>query len=243
MEIKKICRTEPTPKIIPKPDDQEKEVIEIPEDVIVIEPDYPPYIDKDGYIHAYRNGRYEKTGMSLVGPEGKQGDAFTFDDFTECQLALLRGPEGKPGKDGQFSMEDYEKIKAFLKIPKCLCELQQDSKHQTVSQEEKDKWNSFATRLDELRISVAEMKQKLDETIALHMSISADTITRQAQRIYELTSSLQELQYAYEQLTQEFSEEIDPTVKTWAKIGNITVPTDAGVYDLENSDIDVIVNS
>ena len=43
---------------------------------------------------------------SIIGPKGDQGDAFTYEDFTEAQLAALTGPQGpigpagNPGDDG-----------------------------------------------------------------------------------------------------------------------------------------------
>ena len=43
---------------------------------------------------------------SIIGPKGDQGDAFTYEDFTEAQLAALTGPQGpvgpagNPGEDG-----------------------------------------------------------------------------------------------------------------------------------------------
>lgn len=35
-----------------------------------------------------------------VGPQGPKGDPFTYDDFTEAQLASLKGPQGERGEQG-----------------------------------------------------------------------------------------------------------------------------------------------
>ena len=38
----------------------------------------------------------------LKGPKGDKGDAFTFEDFTEEQLAQLQGRDGEPGPSGVY---------------------------------------------------------------------------------------------------------------------------------------------
>ena len=55
------------------------------------------------------------------GPQGPKGDAFTFEDFTEEQLAALKGADGAPGKDGEqgpkgdaFKYEDFTETQLEL---------------------------------------------------------------------------------------------------------------------------------
>ena len=47
-----------------------------------------------------------------TGAQGPKGDPFTYEDFTEEQLAALTGPQGEPGKDGtSFTVKDrYETL-------------------------------------------------------------------------------------------------------------------------------------
>ena len=60
------------------------------------------------------------------GEPGTRGDAFTYDDFTEEQLAALKGPKGDPGTPGEpgqkgdaFTYDDFtEEQLAALKGPK-----------------------------------------------------------------------------------------------------------------------------
>lgn len=52
----------------------------------------------DIYIYSATKG-WVNNG-ALQGAKGDKGDAFTYDDFTEEQLAALVGPEGAAGKDG-----------------------------------------------------------------------------------------------------------------------------------------------
>lgn len=42
-----------------------------------------------------------------VGPKGDKGDPFTYDDFTEEQLAGLVGPAGKDGSNGKDGQDGY----------------------------------------------------------------------------------------------------------------------------------------
>lgn len=46
-----------------------------------------------------RNGQQGQQGPP--GPRGEKGDAFTYDDFTEEQLAALTGPQGPRGEKGE----------------------------------------------------------------------------------------------------------------------------------------------
>ena len=53
-----------------------------------------------------------KGETGATGPQGPKGDPFTYEDFTEEQLAALTGPQGEPGKDGtSFTVKDrYETL-------------------------------------------------------------------------------------------------------------------------------------
>ena len=42
----------------------------------------------------------EKGDTGATGPQGEKGDAFTYADFTEAQLAALKGQQGDPGPAG-----------------------------------------------------------------------------------------------------------------------------------------------
>lgn len=42
-----------------------------------------------------------------TGPAGKDGKAFAYEDFTEAQLALLKGPKGEPGIPGKGVQSDW----------------------------------------------------------------------------------------------------------------------------------------
>lgn len=76
-----------------------------PGDLVFFE-DYEVY--KISIVGQYR-AAIDRLG-SIIGPKGDQGDAFTYEDFTEAQLAALTGPQGpvgptgNPGEDG-FSPE------------------------------------------------------------------------------------------------------------------------------------------
>ena len=59
---------------------------------------------KGYYLSAYAiavkygfTGTEEQWLASLVGPKGDKGEAFTYEDFTEEQLAALKGADGKDG--------------------------------------------------------------------------------------------------------------------------------------------------
>ena len=52
------------------------------------------------WLAAGNTGTVDDYLASLTGPPGPQGDAFTYDDFTEEQLEGLEGPVGPPGPAG-----------------------------------------------------------------------------------------------------------------------------------------------
>ena len=52
------------------------------------------------WLAAGNTGTQDDYLASLIGPPGPQGDAFTYDDFTEEQLEGLEGPVGPPGPAG-----------------------------------------------------------------------------------------------------------------------------------------------
>lgn len=58
---------------------------------------------KDGYTPVkgvdYFDGAPGKDGVD--GKDGEKGDPFTYEDFTEEQLAALKGADGKDGADGE----------------------------------------------------------------------------------------------------------------------------------------------
>lgn len=52
----------------------------------------------------------DKGETGEVGPKGDKGDAFTYEDFTEEQLAALKGPKGDkgdPGESGEAGKSAY----------------------------------------------------------------------------------------------------------------------------------------
>lgn len=69
-------------------------------------------------LHVMTNGVWTNIG-DISGPQGPKGDAFTFQDFTEEELASLKGetgPEGPKGPKGEpFKYEDFieEQLKAL----------------------------------------------------------------------------------------------------------------------------------
>lgn len=86
--------------------------------------DLPPDASNgDAYVvgrelHVMTNGVWTNIG-DISGPQGPKGDAFTFQDFTEEELASLKGetgPEGPVGPKGDpFKHEDFteEQLKAL----------------------------------------------------------------------------------------------------------------------------------
>ena len=71
----------------------------------------------DIYIYDERKQDWVNHGR-LQGAKGEKGDPFTYDDFTEEQLAALKGEPGTPGKDGYTPVKgkdyfDGEKGKPF----------------------------------------------------------------------------------------------------------------------------------
>ena len=44
------------------------------------------------------------------GPQGPQGEAFTYEDFTPEQLEALTGPQGEPGDDYVLTSQDKDEI-------------------------------------------------------------------------------------------------------------------------------------
>ena len=46
-----------------------------------------------------------------AGPQGERGEAFTYSDFTEEQLAALRGPVGPQGIQGEVGPAGYTPIR------------------------------------------------------------------------------------------------------------------------------------
>ena len=72
---------------------------------------YTPIIDAEGNLSwvASIEDMEDIAAVNIMGPEGKQGEtgpqgergeAFTYEDFTEEQLAALVGPAGKDGAKG-----------------------------------------------------------------------------------------------------------------------------------------------
>ena len=87
-----------------------------------------PYIGENGnwYIWDIKEQKYVDSGFSSKGEQGKQGEQgepFTYEDFTEEQLELLRGPQGIQGEQGEkgekgdpFKYEDFtpEQLESLL---------------------------------------------------------------------------------------------------------------------------------
>ena len=53
----------------------------------------------------------DKENYMLLASKGDNGDAFTYEDFTEEQLALLKGEKGDPFEYGDFTSEQIEELK------------------------------------------------------------------------------------------------------------------------------------
>lgn len=47
---------------------------------------------------------------SITVCKGEKGDAFTYEDFSEEQLASLQGPQGEPGQDYVLTEDDKTEI-------------------------------------------------------------------------------------------------------------------------------------
>lgn len=58
---------------------------------------YPKIVEGYWYVYDPDEDTWASTGIRA---EGEQGDAFTYDDFTEEQLAALTGPQGPKGDKG-----------------------------------------------------------------------------------------------------------------------------------------------
>lgn len=68
-------------------------------------------IDLTGYATKEEvNSAIEEIEL-LQGPKGDKGDAFTYEDFTEEQLAALQGPAGRDGANGLDGQDGYTPIK------------------------------------------------------------------------------------------------------------------------------------
>lgn len=59
-----------------------------------------PYVNAAGTWMVWNGAEYVDTGINATGPRGEKGDAFTYEDFTEDQLAMLVGPQGPQGEQG-----------------------------------------------------------------------------------------------------------------------------------------------
>lgn len=67
-------------------------------------------VNEDGHLVVTLTDENTIDAGCVIGPEGPQGKAFTYEDFTEEQLEALRGPEGPQGQGitilGSYETED-----------------------------------------------------------------------------------------------------------------------------------------
>lgn len=62
---------------------------------------FTPSLSSSGVLTWTNNGGLANpNAVSLMGPQGPQGKAFTYNDFSAAQLEALRGPSGKDGQSG-----------------------------------------------------------------------------------------------------------------------------------------------
>ena len=62
--------------------------------------------ENDGHLHVFNGTEFKDVGeirgpQGIQGPKGDKGDSFTYNDFTEDQLAALKGEQGIQGPKGE----------------------------------------------------------------------------------------------------------------------------------------------
>lgn len=82
-----------------------------------IKSEFSKYLKRDGLsvtaeqgdeVSVTQTSTNDRLELKFTIPKGKKGDPFTYDDFTEEQLALLKGEKGDPGYTPQKGVDYFD---------------------------------------------------------------------------------------------------------------------------------------